>query len=231
MLPFSSRGRLEPRDGLRPGVRKVLCYLLVLAVGSCTFSAILVRGSHSRLQMDNVDSGYPPAEGRLHEPFDGAGVVVVGAPFYEHDPVRLQLSAAIRIPQTADCSCTACTPAFVAISLYSDDYVDRAERMQASCVAHGVCCSISRVPPDALGPDAPVGSATFRRRLIASKPLFMLAAHAQMGLPIAWVDVDFEFASYPELFRSGMREQPAYRGASALCPRETRKPSTEARRP
>lgn len=156
-------------------MHKAFCYILAL----CALSAIVVRGSYSRLQADGVGSTpSQAAEGKVNEPFDGADLAVVGAAFYEHDPLRMQLSAGIRVPQKSDCTLP---PAFMAITFYSDDYSDRAERLQASCLIHGVCCSISRVPPDALGPDAPAGSAAFRRRLIANKPLFMLAAHAQVG--------------------------------------------------
>ena len=41
----------------------------------------------------------------------------------------------------------------------------------------------------------------FRHRLIASKPLFILAALRASALPVAWMDVDLEFHQFPELFQ------------------------------
>ena len=43
----------------------------------------------------------------------------------------------------------------------------------------------------------------FRHRLIASKPLFILAALRASALPVAWMDVDLEFHQFPELFLDG----------------------------
>jgi len=41
----------------------------------------------------------------------------------------------------------------------------------------------------------------FRHRLIASKPLFILATLRASSLPVAWMDVDLEFHQFPELFQ------------------------------
>ena len=44
------------------------------------------------------------------------------------------------------------------------------------------------------------GAYPLRRRLIASKPLFILTVLRKSPLPLVWLDVDLEFHAFPTLF-------------------------------
>lgn len=137
-------------------------------------------------------------------------------PHYEHDASLMVLSPRIAVPSAADCAAELASAAtFLAVSMYTDAYAHKAEYLRASCEAHSICCALSHVPNDAFGESAERDARhqtekgrgdgklpnSFRHRLIASKPLFILRAlHSAAPLPVAWLDVDLEFHQRPLLF-------------------------------
>jgi hypothetical protein len=162
----------------------------------------------------------PPAPARREEvwidapQWIDARVSAGGVPHYEHDAALMVLSSRIAIPRHEECTYELPRPAaFLGISMYTDAYAYKAEYLRASCVAVGVCCALSHVPNDAFGEDTVAAAEEqsaandgklpnyFRHRLIASKPLFILATLRASALPVAWMDVDLEFHQFPELFQ------------------------------
>ena len=134
-------------------------------------------------------------------------------PHYEHDAALMVLSPRIGVPSVADCAPQLASGAtFLAVSMYTDAYAYKAEYLRASCEAHSICCALSHVPNDAFGEGAEEDARrqaqlggklpnSFRHRLIASKPLFILhALRSAAPLPVAWLDVDLEFHRRPLLF-------------------------------
>ena len=203
MFPFSSPSSLAARRWAARRTPRRLAPVLSLALLTAVtlrLSSLALRSPRGRVgnshEWPNKPLEWP------NKPLKEAELSVEGAPFFQHEPARLRLPAAIRIPQTQDGAVSGtCTTGFLMVSFYSEDYTDRARRLQASCSAHAVCCSLSLVPRDAFGTDVPAPE--LRARLIATKPLFMLAAHVRTGLPIAWVDIDFEVVAFPALFVHG----------------------------
>ena len=143
---------------------------------------------------------------------------VASAPHYAHTPAYLTLPPALRLPRLEDCQPELTDGAlFWAASLYTSSYTAKARRLVASCEAWGVCCSPALMPDGALeGVDGKnvEGSYAVRHRLIATKPLFILSVLRTSPLPLAWMDVDLEFHSYPTLFTpAGWGTFPAPRDA------------------
>lgn len=121
-------------------------------------------------------------------------------PRYMHAPSNLELPAAVPIPRLVDCEADLLKSAtFWAISMHTPSYDAKAERLRASCEQVGVCCGISRVPDGAFD-GLREGDPQLRYRLIASKPNFILKVLRESRLPVAWLDADLEFHSYPSLF-------------------------------
>ena len=137
---------------------------------------------------------------------------------YASNASLLRLPSVIRVPTPADC--TGFAPSrlpFFAVTMYSAWYADKARRFTASCAAAGVCCNATLVPQHAFTEQYPHvveprtgrnGNNLFRLRLIASKPLFVLRVLESSWLPVAWLDVDLEFRSYPTLFTPAGWESP-----------------------
>ncbi len=78
-----------------------------------------------------------------------------------------------------------------------------------------MCCNPALMPEGALegvAGENKEGSFALRHRLIATKPLFIYNVLRLSPLPIAWLDVDLEFHSFPTLFTpEGWADQPAPR--------------------
>ena len=123
---------------------------------------------------------------------------------YAHDPQYLSLPASLQLPRLEDCSPELTREAkFWAASLYTISYEAKAQRLVESCEKWGVCCRPALMPEGALsGVDGvnKEGSYALRHRLIASKPIFILSVLRQSTIPLAWLDVDLEFHSFPTLF-------------------------------
>ncbi len=92
---------------------------------------------------------------------------------------------------------------FTVVALFSPKYRFKAERLLRSCARVGVCCKATLLPPDAFGPGAPEGSEQFRFETIASKPSFIRDEMDATEGPVAFMDVDLEFHSFPQLFVPG----------------------------
>ena len=153
--------------------------------------SLLLLAAHCVHARRLVDTRLQPSP--LKEP-------AVAVPSYEHSPAKMMLPPQIRVPSVADCGGTVRWP-FIAVAMYSAAYTDKERRLAASCVRTGTCYSSSLVPPDTFG-DA-TSDDVFRRRLIATKPLFILRTLEASPVPVAWMDVDLELMKYPSLFLPG----------------------------
>ena len=128
-------------------------------------------------------------------------------PRYEHDKSKLKMEnrglALKKLSVTMSPACQGGGVKFVGISLHSPKYSAKADRLLRSCSRVGICCKASLLPSNAFGQDAPEGSEEFRFQLIAMKPAFILSSLELHGKPVAFLDVDLEFHSYPHLFDPG----------------------------
>ena len=126
------------------------------------------------------------------------------APRYQHTPSFMKLPPSLVLPRLEDCAAELVDGAlFWAASLYTSSYQAKALRLVASCEAWGVCCRPALMPEGALegvNGENKEGSYALRHRLIASKPLFILEVLRRSALPLAWMDVDLEYHSFPTLF-------------------------------
>ncbi len=93
--------------------------------------------------------------------------------------------------------------AFVGVSFFSPNYLEKAERLLDSCNQLGVCCKATEMRSDFLGESAPEGSDAFRFQMIALKPAFLLYQLEQTKEPVVFLDVDLEFHKFPDLFTPG----------------------------
>lgn len=152
------------------------------------------------------------------------------APHYEHLPAFMQLPSALKLPRLEDCAAELVEAAlFWAASLYTSSYAAKAQRLVTSCEAWGVCCNPALMPDGALvgvQGENKEGSYARRHRLIATKPLFIYEVLRLSPLPLAWLDVDLEFHSFPTLFTpSAWANVPSWDGrtpatANAPAPRD-----------
>ena len=128
-------------------------------------------------------------------------------PRYEHDADKLKMEnrglALKKLSVTMSPACQQGGIKFVGISLHSPKYSAKADRLLRSCARVGICCKASLLPSNAFGQDAPEGSEAFRFQLISMKPAFILSSLELFGKPVAFLDVDLEFHSYPRLFDPG----------------------------
>ena len=86
---------------------------------------------------------------------------------------------------------------FLAFTMYSARYEDKALRLVRSCDRAGVCCKAVLLPRDAFGKHAPEGSMQFRFETISMKPAFIMEQMRLIDLPIVYMDSDLEFHRFP----------------------------------
>ena len=71
------------------------------------------------------------------------------------------------------------------------------------CTDEHARCQATLLPSDAFGREAPEGSEAFRFQTIAAKPSFIRDEMDATKLPVAFLDTDLEFHSFPKLFVPG----------------------------
>jgi hypothetical protein len=136
------------------------------------------------------------------------GQLPAQVPRYEHTRQRMQLPESIRVPTAADCpeqDPSGSTARFLAISLYSSNYAAQSARLLKSCNAFRLCCVAIFVPSTAFSASTSSeetleAKRQFYTRVIAMKPLFILATLQGSELPVVWLDADLEFLEQPALF-------------------------------
>lgn len=130
------------------------------------------------------------------------------APRYVHTEAYMRLPEGVQVPRLDECApILVWNASFWAASMYTSGYAAKADRLEISCEAWGVCCRTSLVPDGVLLNGEKEGSYKLRHRLIAMKPLFILSTYLASPLPLVWLDVDLEFHAFPTLFtRQGWLE-------------------------
>ena len=79
---------------------------------------------------------------------------------------------------------------FVGVSLWTEKYKPKAERMLKSCERHGLCCKATHIPGDVFGKDKPEGTDAFRFEMISMKPAFILSELELVKEPVLFLDSD-----------------------------------------
>ena len=131
-------------------------------------------------------------------------------PQYSHEAALLELPPGLVIPRADECDATLLKDAtFWAASLYTKSYAFKSDRLHESCDKWKVCCRTALMPDGVIEGETE-GSKRLRHRLIALKPLFILRTLEASSLPLAWMDVDLEFHSYPILFTPGGWPSPEF---------------------
>ena len=102
-----------------------------------------------------------------------AAAVAIG-PRYEHDAAMISLPRRVKLPSFSNCSARVRANAtFWVVTFYTRGYERKAARLRTSCDKLGVCCVAVLVPSDAFEGHHEHDH-SFRHRVIASKPAFML---------------------------------------------------------
>jgi hypothetical protein len=124
------------------------------------------------------------------------------APFYQTVSLRMKLPTNLKLPNSSECYTNA---TFMAVTLFSQKYSSKKDRMMASCLDVGVCCLPALLASDAYGEEEAnaEGTGNFRYKTIAMKPLFIWQTIVHSHLPVVWLDSDMEFRQYPTFFDPG----------------------------
>ena len=97
----------------------------------------------------------------------------------------MRLPEGVQVPRLDECApILVWNASFWAASMYTSGYAAKADRLEISCEAWGVCCRTSLVPDGVLLNGEKEGSYKLRHRLIAMKPLFILSTYLASPLPL-----------------------------------------------
>ena len=99
--------------------------------------------------------------------------------------------------------CKSADHTFLAFTMYSPNYEDKALRLVRSCDRAGVCCKAVLLPSTAFGSGVTEDSMQFRFETISMKPAFISEQMRLTDLPIVYLDSDLEFHRFPDLFLPG----------------------------
>ena len=128
-------------------------------------------------------------------------------PLYQHDPTRmtpeLRGISMKNLDVTMSRICKSADHRFLAFTMYSPRYKEKALRLVRSCDRAGVCCKAVLLPSTAFGPGVTEDSMQFRFETIAMKPAFISEQMRLTDLPIVYLDSDLEFHRFPDLFLPG----------------------------
>ena len=113
-------------------------------------------------------------------------------PLYKHNPDRMTPALRGISMQNLDVSmsriCKSNDHKFLAFTMYSPHYEEKALRLVRSCDRAGVCCKAVLLPPTAFGPDLAEDSLKFRFESISMKPAFIREQMRLTDLPIVYME-------------------------------------------